>query len=130
MARTITKRSVSRNNRHSKPLADEIASTGLLSEKSKKRKAKHEDADEDARYVDSKLSRKILKIGQDLADEDEVEEAEIARPNPAFTFDSRLPPEKESDDEAPEMEDDAWGDEDEVVEEEVCWSRLSVLLLP
>lgn len=127
MARTSTKRSVSRNNRHSKSLPDEIVSTGLLSEKSKKRKTKYEDEDEDARYVDSKLSHKILKIGQELADE-ELKETETARPNSAFTFDSRLPTETVSDDDAPDIEDDEWGDEeDDIVEEVVCWNREYIL---
>lgn len=126
MARALSKRSVSRNNRHSKSLADEIVSSGLVSAKSKKRKARHENEDEEARYVDSKLSRKILKIGQDLADE-ELEKTEIARPTSAFTFDSRFTTDIVSDDDAVEMEDDTWGDEeDEVVEEVVCGSYYSV----
>lgn len=128
MARSISKRSASQNNRHSKSLPDEIVSTGLLSTKSKKRKAKHEDEDEEARYVDSRLSRKILKIGQDLADE-ELEDIEVAKPNSAFTFNSRVTTETVSDDDdALEIEDDAWGDEeDEFVEEVVCQSKRSVL---
>lgn len=124
MARSISKRSASRNNRHSQPLADEIASIGLLSAKSKKRKTKHDEEDEEARYVDSKLSRKILKIGQDLADE-ESDDIDTPKPNPAFTFDSRVATEPVSDDEGPEMEDDAWSDEeDEFVEEVVSRSTL------
>lgn len=124
MARSISRRSASRNNRHNQPLADEIASAGLLSTKSKKRKTKHDDEDEEARYVDSRSSRKILKIGQELADEDS-DGAAPAKPNPAFTFDSRIATETVSDDDdAPEMEDDEWGDEeDEVVEEVVCRSK-------
>jgi essential nuclear protein 1 len=113
MART---HSTIRSNKHSQSLADEIASTGLLSAKSKKRKAKQDDDEE--RYVDSKLSRKILKIGQDLADE-ELQATEIARPNPAFTFDSRTTQEDLSDGDVPEGDDDAWGDEDDPLVEEV-----------
>ena len=127
MARSIPKRSASRNNRHSQSLADEIASTGLLSTKSKKRKAKHDDEDEEVRYVDSRLSRKILKIGQDLADE-ESDDIDTAKPNPAFTFDSRVTTEIVSDDDAPDMDDDAWGDEeDEFVEEVVGQSKCYLL---
>lgn len=128
MARSISRRSASRNNRHSQPLADEIASAGLLSTKSKKRKTKHEDEDEEARYVDSRSSRKILKIGQELADEDSDHVAP-AKPNPAFTFDSRVDTETVSDDDdAPEIEDDEWGDEEDVVIEElVCRSKCLVL---
>lgn len=130
MARSISKRSVSRNTRHSQSLADEIASAGLLSTKSKKRKTKHEDENEEARYVDSRSSRNILKIGQDLADEESEDNTAPAKPNPAFTFDSRITAETASDDgdDAPEMDDDAWGDEeDEVVEEVVCWNTRLVL---
>ena len=130
MARSISRRSASRNNRHNQPLADEIASAGLLSTKSKKRKTKHDDEDEEARYVDSRSSRKILKIGQELADEDS-DDAAPEKPNPAFTFDSRIATETVSgdDDDAPEMEDDEWGDEeDEVVEEVVCRSKHLTLL--
>lgn len=123
MARVRSKRSVSRNNQHSQSLADEIVSSGLVNPKSKKRKARHETEDEEARYVDSRLSRKILRIGQDLADE-ELENTETARPTSAFTFDSRFTADIVSDDDdALEMEDDAWGDEeDEIVEEVVCES--------
>ena len=124
MARVRSKRSVSRNNRHSQSLADEIVSAGLVNAKSKKRKARSETEDEEARYVDSRLSRKILKIGQDLADE-ELENTETARPNSAFTFDSRFTADivSDDDDDALEMGDDTWGDEeDEIVEEVVCES--------
>lgn len=116
MARTFSKASNSRSNRHSKSLADEIESTGLLSAKSKKRKAKCEG--DETRYVDSRSSRKILKIGQDLADE-ELEDTGTAKPNTTFTFDSRFATEVESDDDAPEGDDDAWGDEEDQVVEEV-----------
>lgn len=127
MARSISKRSATRNTRHTQSLADEIASAGLLSTKSKKRKAKHEDEDEEARYVDSKASRKILKIGQDLAEE-ESDNTDTAKPNPAFAFDSRVTTEIVSDDDAPEIEDDAWGDEeDETVEEVVCRNKCFAL---
>lgn len=121
ISRSISKRSASRNSRHSQSLADEIASDGLLKTKSKKRKSKHDDEDEEVRYVDSRSSRKILKIGQELADEDidDAADAAPAQPNPAFTFDSRVdaaPPSDNDDDDAPEMEDDEWGDEGEVAE--------------
>lgn len=67
--------------------------------------------------MDSKSSRKILKIGQDLADE--VDGESIVQPsNPAFAFESRF-----GDEEAAEAgqddDEEAWGDEDEVVVEEI-----------
>lgn len=109
-------RSKSRNRRHV-PLEEDILQTGPLKAKSNKRKARPET--EDGGYVDSRSSRKILKIGQELADEEQQAQA-AAAPNPAFTFESRF-----GGDDAVEEgneqfdDDDAWGDEDDVVEEAV-----------
>lgn len=114
----------SRNGRHHQPLSDDIISTGPLSAKSKK-KAKVED-DED-RYVDSRASRKILKIGQDLIDEEE-EENKAAIPNPAFNFDSRLLIDNEIDEDNYGEDEEAWGDEDEEVEEMVCLILLQYII--
>jgi essential nuclear protein 1 len=63
--------------------------------------------------VDSKASRKILKIGQELADEDEAEN-QASKPNSAFDFESRFPDGDEEQDSYEEAE--AWGDEEEEVE--------------
>ena len=109
----------SRSARRHAPLEEDLTATGPLRHRSKKRKARPED--DGSGYVDSRSSRKILKIGQDLADE-EQQETVAAAPNPAFTFESRFggtsEPEEEDDD---RYDDEAWGDdEDEVVEEVVC----------
>lgn len=65
--------------------------------------------------MDSRASRKILKIGQDLADEEEKENAQTA-PNPAFTFESRFGGDNDSEEEVAQHDDDeAWGDEEEDV---------------
>lgn len=109
----------SRSARRHAPLEEDLTATGPLRHRSKKRKARPED--DDSGYVDSRSSRKILKIGQDLADE-EQQETVAAAPNPAFTFESRSggasEPEEDDDD---RYDDEAWGDEeDEVVEEVVC----------
>ena len=103
------------------PLEQDILSTGPLKAKSnKKRKAQPEA--EDAGYVDSKSSRKILKIGQDLADEEQEENAAGA-PNPAFSFESRYGGENISDDDNQRYDDEeAWGDEDDTAEPVVCGS--------
>lgn len=85
--------------------------------KSNKRKAKAEE-DED-RFVDSRSSRKILKIGQELIDEDQKENGTVA-PNPAFTFESRPEVDSEPEDELP-PDDESWGDEDIV--EDVVWTQ-------
>ena len=115
MARTPSFSSSSRNARRHKSLTDDIISSGPLSVKSKKKAKVEEDED---RYVDSRASRKILKIGQDLID-DEEKEIKAAIPNPAFTFDSRLPIEPEIDDDNYRNDEEAWGDEDEETEEMV-----------
>lgn len=106
----------SRSAQRHKPLAEELAATGPLRTKSKKRKARPEN--EEGGYVDSRSSRKILKIGQDLADEEQQENA-AAAPNPAFSFESRLAGENGSDEDAQHDDDEAWGDEEEDVVEKI-----------
>ena len=96
------------------PLADELLATGPLRAKSKKRKAKREDDYEG--YVDSKPSRKILKIGQELEEEDQEQQRQKA-PSSAFTFESRFPIQVEQDEEAFDDDDD-WADEEAGVVEE------------
>ena len=114
----------SRSARRHAPLEEDITATGPLRHRSKKRKARPED--DGSGYVDSRSSKKILKIGQDLADE-EQRELGAAVPNPAFTFESRFggtsEPEDEDDDDR--YDDEAWGDEeDEVVEKVVCLRQI------
>ena len=110
--------SKSRQSRHTASLAQEYSPTQPLKQKPpKRRKTTSEEGDEDS-YVDSKASRKILQIGQDLVEEDEAENesAQSIQPNPAFALDSRFA-EDEQDQGQYEDDDDAWGDEEEVVEE-------------
>ncbi|KAL8936419.1 MAG: hypothetical protein Q9216_004940 [Gyalolechia sp. 2 TL-2023] len=99
-----------RTHRHN-PLSEDLVATGPLREKSKKRKSKL--GDDDEKYVDSRSSRKILKIGQDLADEAN-EKHGIQPPNSAFTFESRFA-DKDEPAQVGQVDDDeeAWGDEDE-----------------
>ena len=110
----------SRSTQRHKPLAEDLAATGPLSVKSKKRKLRPET--EDGGYVDSKSSRKILRIGQDLVDEEQQENA-AALPNSAFTFKSRFGTEAGSEAEAGDArhdeDEEAWGDEEEDVVEDV-----------
>jgi len=110
-------RSRSKSQSRHPPLEDELLRTGPLRTKSKKRKARPDT--EDGGYVDSRSSKKILKIGQDLADEEGEENAMIA-PNPAFTFESRFGAENSSEeDDTPHHDDEAWGDEEEDTVEKV-----------
>ena len=109
----------SRSQRRHAPLEEDLTATAPLRARSKKRKARPEA--EDQGYVDSRSSRKILKIGQDLVDEEHQENLASA-PNPAFTFESRFGAESDSEEGAAEnSEEEAWVDEaDDVAEEIVC----------
>jgi essential nuclear protein 1 len=108
------------DQRHN-PLAEEYTATAFKHKSPKKRNRRDEN-DED-HVIDTKASRRILKIGQDLADEDEAErQSKFPAPaNPAFAFDSRFGGDVESEDEKEHggNDEEAWGDEEEVVEIEV-----------
>ena len=107
----------SRSQRRHAPLEQDLTATAPLRARSKKRKARPEV--EDQGYIDSRSSRKILKIGQDLVDEEHQENLASA-PNPAFTFESRFGAESDSEDDAARNSEEAWVDEaDDVVEEVV-----------
>ena len=115
-ATTPLPRAASQPRRHN-PLSDDLIATGLLRAKSNKRKAKRDDDGRD-NYVDSKSSRKILKIGRDLVEEDH-EQSRSVLPNTAFTFESRFGGEDGSEDGRQSQDEDAWGDDDAVFEEAV-----------
>lgn len=111
-----------RQARRHNPLSEEYMPSNPLKQKAPKKRKSPANGEAEDHYVDSKASQRILKIGQDLADEEEAENEALRpkAPNPAFDFESRFPREVESDDEGlPTAEDDeAWGDEeDEEVEE-------------
>ena len=110
----------SRDNRprRHKPLPDDIADTGVFRPVSNKRKSRHEDeADGADNYLGSKASRRVLRIGQELADEGRDDAPDQVK-DTAFGLESRLDQRTGSDDEAAESDDawvdeDAWGDGDE-----------------
>lgn len=117
MAKSLSNRSNSRKARRHNPLSDDLTSAGPSRAKSNKRKAKA--GDEEDRYVDSRSSRNILRIGQDLIDE-EQEEIDSRIPNPLFAFESRLGTESEQDEDSEDNDEEAWGDEDgEIINEVV-----------
>ena len=96
--------------RHKQPLENDILATGPLRQKSKKRKARRADEEED-QFVDSKASRKILKIGRDLQEEEE----EASKPKPAsdaFTIGSRVADAAPPQDDEDYVEEEAWEDEE------------------
>ena len=124
----MSSKSRSRSARRHNPLADDLVATGNLRVKSNKRKAKTED--EEDRFVDSRLSRKILKIGQELVDEDQKENEPVARES-AFSFESRLRSGGESEDEFQGDDEEPWEDaEDDVVEEVLihCMVAISTVI--
>lgn len=133
MPKATPSRAAAAARRHN-PLADDIQSAGhLRTEPSKKGKRKsHDHGDEERggeRYVDAKLSRKILQIGQELADEDEAERATAraasnATVNAAFDFNSRFDDEEPFSDDDGKFGEDEWADEEEEIEEVVRCSRL------
>lgn len=93
------------------------------SKKGKRKSRTDEDGEDGDRFVDSKMSRKILQIGQELADEDAAEQKLVTgetgdTSNPAFDFGSRFEGEDIQSDDEDKFEDGPWGDEE--VEEIVC----------
>lgn len=108
-ATTPTSSRGGQGRRHN-PLEDDLTATGILkTAKSAKRKSRHQD--EGDQFVDSKSSRKILRMGQELADEDQATNGGAVKANTAFDFESRLEGE------------DREGEEEEVVEEYEEWDE-------
>lgn len=102
------------------PLAEDYAPSYPLKQKSghKKRKSRSDVDEEQEQVIDTKASRKILQIGQELADEDDAQskrQYESSVPNPAFTFESRFGGDVESDEDGAAYEE--WEEEEGVVEE-------------
>lgn len=127
MPKAVRSNSTARQERRHNPLTEEYSpSTPLKQKAGKKRKQSHGGEDKQEGYVDSKSSRRILDLGQDLAAEDATERR-ISRPeipNPAFSFESRFPTNVVSDEEAAEEPGDfddeaAWGSDEEVEEVEI-----------
>lgn len=122
MPKATSSRAAAAARRHN-PLADDITSVGHLRTQSSKKgkRQSDEDGDNGQHFIDAKMSRKILQIGQELADEDAAEQklamgASEPKSNAAFDFDTRFEDEPLSDDE--KFENDEWVDEE--VEEVVC----------
>lgn len=121
-------RSATANLRHN-PLSEDILSSGHLrtqsSKKSKRKSRPDEDGEDGDRFVDAKLSRKILQIGQELADEDAEEQRNATgkskeRSNPAFDFDTRFEDDEVQSEDEEQLGDDQWVEDE--VEEIVCFS--------
>lgn len=107
-----------RGARRHNPLEDDIIATGILRNKpSKGRSSGREDAEEE-NFVDPRASKNILRIGRELAEEDRAE-----RPAPPpvtvdnFGYDSRFGDDGPEEENRLYDEDEAWGEDDEEVEE-------------
>jgi essential nuclear protein 1 len=79
--------------------------------------------DDGNRHIDSRTSRKILKIGRDLAEEDEEDGDKTLQNGPpgaaaAFTLESRYAAvEGQDHDRSGSEDEEAWGDEEDIDEE-------------
>lgn len=103
--------------RRHNPLEDDITASGLLRNKPSKRKSR-EVNDKEANFVDSKASKNILRIGRELAEEDNAERGANIIPAATidnFGYDSRF--DEPEDENKTYGDDEAWGDDDEEVEE-------------
>ena len=100
-------------NRHRNPLEADLLATGRLRSTPKKRKARR-GADESEEFVDSRLSRKILKIGRDLHEEDRAS-SKPKEPITAFSAESRQDEWNGfDDDDAASQPEEIWEDEPDV----------------
>lgn len=110
----------SRQARRHNPLSEEYAPTEVLKQKPEKKRKGTRATNSEDNFVDSQASRQILKIGQDLIDEEELEQQK-SKPNPAFEFGQSAEPGRggfgDLDDE--EEEEEEWGDEEEEIVEEI-----------
>ena len=103
--------------RHQNPLEKDILASAPLRTTPKKRKAQRRDDEEGEDYVDSRASRKILRIGQELEEEEERDSAAASISKDAFAFESRPAKNEDHEGEAGYDDDEGWGDEQEVTEE-------------
>ena len=107
--------------RHNPLSEDYIATDVVKPSRNKKRKSVSNEEDGEA-FIDAQASRKILKIGRDLVDEDEAERKEknVIPTTTAFELESRFAEDLDEAEAPGGFEDDeAWGDEEEMEEEEV-----------
>lgn len=127
MPKATSSRAAAAARRHN-PLAEDIITSGHLrtqsSKKSKRQGREDEDGEDGERYIDAKMTRKILQIGQELAEEDAAEHkaamsAANMATNSAFDFESRFEDDEALSDDDEKFREDQWGDEDEEIEEVV-----------
>ncbi|KAI6785225.1 uncharacterized protein J7T54_006867 [Emericellopsis cladophorae] len=105
-----------RDARRHNPLEDDIVATGVLRTKPGKRKSRADNEDES--FVDSKASKNILRIGRELAEEEDASRPRSQAPAGAdsFGYDSRFEEEQVYGD---DDDDVAWADQDDEEVEEI-----------
>ncbi|KAL7816844.1 Bystin domain-containing protein [Trichoderma aethiopicum] len=103
-----------RPGRRHNPLEDDVLATGILRNKPTKRKGKDVDESEET-FVDSKASKNILRIGRELMEEENADKPVQKTTVDNFGFDSRFG--EEGGEQKGYDDEEAWGDEDEMVEE-------------
>jgi len=116
------------------PLSQDIETSGgrlRTTSITGKRKSRSDDDNKGDGYIDSRSSKKILSIAQDLADEDAAERHAASKSRPTkdtFEFDSRFGEEDLNEEEYKGAEDneDDWFPEEGVVEEEMDPEELAV----
>lgn len=135
MPKATTPRATAR--RHN-PLADDVLTTGHMRTQPSKKSKRRDGQDDEAgtgpgeRFVDANMSRKILQMGQELAEEDAAAGQSEGRPpspetgNTAFAMRGN-DDEDLSDGLSDGGNEDEWGDEDEDVEEVEVVSKLYLL---
>jgi len=122
MSKKPTNNPVRQSRRHN-PLEHDILATGILRQKAAKRKSQALEDDGNG-YVESTQSKKILRLGRELVEEDEAANpppprtsydafALSSRPDQADTQDEKADGEKTN---GENVEDDEWEDEEEEVE--------------
>ncbi|KAL5335675.1 Bystin-domain-containing protein [Aspergillus crustosus] len=127
MPKVTSSRAAAAARRHN-PLAEDILGTGHLrtapTKKNKRNSNGEEEQEEGERFVDAKTSRRILQIGQELADEEDAEQkamrgAKTEQMYRAFDFESRFEDDDVFSDDEEKFNDNQWDDEDEVEEIEI-----------
>ncbi|KAJ4138153.1 snoRNA-binding rRNA-processing protein [Fusarium equiseti] len=105
----------SRHPRRHNPLEDDITASGILKNKPSKKRSKGSDNEEE-NFVDDRASRTILRMGRELAEEEKTGKPVATKPTiDNFGYDSRFGDEEEEN--KVYDDDEAWGEDDEEVEE-------------
>lgn len=99
--------------RHNPLETDIVGGSGILRPGGKKSKTKASKEKEE--YVEAKQSARILRLGQQLADEEDGANIAPTEHKSAFDPDSRFAPDEDEQDDGA-YDDDAWGDDDDEVE--------------